>query len=593
MSGSGNGQMRSGVDAVKRFLRQFGRGEAGGAVILSLFFILILLMVVGYAIDTTRFENKRARLQATLDRAVLAAASLSQALPCEEVVRDYFDKAGFSDAVGTITCKQSDMGRTAEVTAELEMTTLLMEGTEKLTAPASGSAVETVSDIEIVLVVDITGSMGTTKLNNLKLASQNFVQEVLERDVDNRVSIAVVPFHDNVNISPWLMNAYSNVFARNEYNPLVACIDLPASVWSSTAIPPDQVMPLTTSWDRFSSNSSGGDWYAAPIPDNPNRPTSWWYDYDVRTRCPGSSTATASSVLSLPSQDIAALQSQLGALRTGGFTTMGHIGLKWGVALLDPSMRPIYDRAIDEGRMPATLRGRPYDFGRDKTLKIVVFMTDGANGARTWLRPEYYAGPSGIYVGSDGNYAIFHPSRSGANKYYTPHTDNARDAGIGRPFYPVGPAIPPGTPLHDGWRADPSWPGSGTVRQLDWVEVWRTFQLQWLTWQLYARPLGNDNYDQMRDVEWSMYDEANPSSWFIPEEEGVDSPDERTRTTCNLAKEAGITVFSIAYMAGARAQALLMDCATSPSHFYEPEGAEIMDAFDSIANQISMLRLTQ
>jgi hypothetical protein len=39
----------------------------------------------------------RTSLQNTLDRATLAAASLSQQLDAEDVVTDYFDKAGLAD----------------------------------------------------------------------------------------------------------------------------------------------------------------------------------------------------------------------------------------------------------------------------------------------------------------------------------------------------------------------------------------------------------------------------------------------------------------------------------------------------------------
>jgi Flp pilus assembly protein TadG len=590
-SSSGNGQFRSRRDAARRFLWQFGCGEAGSAIVFSVFFIVILLAVVGYAIDTTRFENKRARLQATLDRAVLAAASLSQTLPCEDVVRDYFEKAGFGDAVSTVTCKQSDMGRTVDVTAELEMTTLLMEGTEKLTAPASGSAVETVSDVEIVLVLDITGSMGSNnKLVNMRIAAQDFVSKVIERDKDKRVSIAIVPFGDQVGLSPWLINAYRNVIGRQVIAPLHSCIDLPDSVWSGTAIQPEQVMPQQSNWViQFAGHNS--DWFFTPALPETVRTT---FLSNLRMRCPGArSAAEASSYVSLPSQNIGVMQTRLGGLRTSGATTTIQTGMKWGLALIDPAMRPIYARAIEQGVMPPTLAGRPFDFEREKTLKIIVLMTDGENGPTDQLQEGVFAGPSPIYRGEDGNYAIHHPTWPGPNDFYTPHSDNFINATPPRPPpFPQAPVIPPGTIREDGWRPTPTWPGSGAVTQLDWTEVWQTMSIGWIAWQLYARPLGRNNADTMNLIYHDLTNIMAERSPFI-RRNSSGLADARTRATCAQAKARGVIVFSIAFEAPRRGEALLRECATSIAHYYAPEGSDISNAFDSIANQISMLRLTQ
>jgi Flp pilus assembly protein TadG len=60
--------------------RQFARGESGSLTIFSLFVILCMLMIGGLAVDFMRQESTRARLQSTLDRAILAAADMDQTL---------------------------------------------------------------------------------------------------------------------------------------------------------------------------------------------------------------------------------------------------------------------------------------------------------------------------------------------------------------------------------------------------------------------------------------------------------------------------------------------------------------------------------
>ena len=55
---------------------------------------------------------------------------------------------------------------------------------------------------------------------------------------------------------------------------------------------------------------------------------------------------------------------------------------------------------------------------------------------------------------------------------------------------------------------------------------------------------------------------------------------------CEAAKDAGIIVFTIGFEAPRSGQAILRECASSDSHFYDVEGLEIADAFASIASAI-------
>ena len=75
---------------------RFHQDESGSLVIFSLFLFVAMLLVAGMAVDLMRYETHRTRLQSTLDRAVLAAASLDQPLTPQEVVLDYFTRADLS-----------------------------------------------------------------------------------------------------------------------------------------------------------------------------------------------------------------------------------------------------------------------------------------------------------------------------------------------------------------------------------------------------------------------------------------------------------------------------------------------------------------
>lgn len=81
----------------------FSRNEDGSLLIFGLFMFVIMLIVAGVSLDVMRFEERRTTLQATTDRAVLAAADLRQTLPAKDVVKDYFKKAGLTLSDSQIT----------------------------------------------------------------------------------------------------------------------------------------------------------------------------------------------------------------------------------------------------------------------------------------------------------------------------------------------------------------------------------------------------------------------------------------------------------------------------------------------------------
>ena len=71
-----------------------------------------------------------------------------------------------------------------------------------------------------------------------------------------------------------------------------------------------------------------------------------------------------------------ALKNQIAKLEPRAGTAI-FAGMKWGSALLDPSMRNINSGIIAAGAGNPSFQGRPAEYGREDTLKTVVLMTDG------------------------------------------------------------------------------------------------------------------------------------------------------------------------------------------------------------------------
>ena len=582
-------------DSAARRLRRFRREEDGSTVIFAMFIFTLMLMIGGMAVDIVRFEALRTKLQSTLDGAVLAAADLDQTLDPVAVVYDHFDKAGLSEyqpivEVIALNANRRDIRATAS--ADVNMMFLRMLGIDEMTAPASGRASEAMSDIEVVLVLDVSGSMvqnGSTRLANLKDAATDFVDEVLSNDPEQRISIGVVPFNGQVNLGPQLRAWHTGVQAvvgtqgitanagnANTVPTNLHCVDLPASVYTSQSIARTLAMPATQWADTFSTVSRvnryiapGTATYAAPGSTQTN--TGAGRPVYTNTWCPN----TAANNVMLPTRNIANLNARINAMVGIGATSI-NAGMRWGMTLLDPNSRPMFTAMALQGQMPTTLAGRPFDYGRQNTRKIIVLMTDGSNFAEERVNAAFRTGVSPIRRSiGDGNYSIFHDRAGTTNDFWVPHLDNDGNSGNG---------------IGGRWQSTP-WNSGGGVVQLTWPQVWSELRMHWVAWHLYSRPIGGATA-AFADAQLNQFRTLTP----------IEDMNDQLQDMCTRARNNGIEVFGIAFEAPQAGQDEIFECSSSVSHYYyvEPNGSSsggggqsIQDVFGDIAEQIVALRLVQ
>jgi Flp pilus assembly protein TadG len=571
-------------------LGRFRRDEDGSMIIFTLFLILMMLIIGGMAVDLMRFETNRSRLQATLDRAVLAAADLDQHLSPEQVVRDYFQKAGLLDQLASVSVVETINSRSVSARAAINVNMMFMDmlGIEQLEAPAAGMARETVTDIEIALVLDVSGSMrSNSKIQNLRIAASNFVQTVLAGDVNNKVSISIVPFNAQVNLGAPLRGQYNVTDLNGITNS--NCIDLPTTVFATPAMSRTLAMPQSGYFDALTSTTQNASYIAVQAPNFPVAPT---YN-DSAPTC----KVLPNNIVRLPSNNITTLQSNINGLTADGNTSI-TLGVKWALALLDPGSQPIYANLISSGNISSNYAGRPYAYNRQNTLKVIVVMTDGEHVASTRLNAAYRSGATTIYKHTDGMYSIRHTSGFPAGyPFYVPHLSawqwrpwNGTAAGTG--------TAPPACANNDDTAADPDGKGIcvrvavGVAPPLTWPQVWSQLRMSWVAQQLYARPLSNNNATNRVNIYNSLMDPTLATAFFQNSITAAQM-DTQLQTSCQQARTNGVVVFGIAFEAPALGQQQIFNCASSPSHYYVANGSEINTAFYSIANQIQSLRLMQ
>jgi len=593
---------------------RFARDEDGSITVLTLFLFLLMLILAGVSVDMARHETARSRLQSVNDRAVLAAADLQQVYTAdwdaEDVVRDYFQKAGLIDQLRDVEVVETINSRTVTAQASLGINTFFMRlvGVDSLVVPAAGAAEESVSDMEVVMALDVSGSMvdnGSTRLADLKGAAGDFVQMVLESDDaedDPRISIAMVPFNGQVNLGPRLAARYAIQHAVT--NPAnVHCVDLPLGVYSTQTISTTDPLPATAWADTYSSVTRDGTYRAYATTGQPDAGNRWCQNI------PG-------NFVRLPSHSVDDLQDTIDGLVGEGATSI-NAGMRWAMTLLDPNAQGVYNALITSGDIPNDFADppdndtRPFAYRRPNTSKIIVLMTDGQNWEEERVNPDYKSGNSPIWrrnSGGNREYSIFFESKvnrrggagglAGSRPFWVPHLA----AWHARPWNGI---VPPGTmPYTEGTNRRMDINNDGVCNNADdnrgpaqsnqacwsnatlqiWPMVWTELRMTWVAYQLYARS-GVVGYDTQMNL-FRTRTATGPAT-------NASTMDGQLTSMCNLARQNGVTVYTIAFEAPEAVEPLLQSCASNPGMFFETDTDRIDTTFQQIAANIISLRLTQ
>lgn len=573
-------------------LARFRKEEDGSLLIFGLFCFVCMLFLAGVALDLMRFEERRTVLQNTIDRAILAAADLDQRNDCDEVIKDYFLKAGLeAPADSAIICERGtfDEWRVASACTQEEMPTWFMKawGINTLRTPACGTAEERVGNVEISLVLDVSGSMDSNnRLVNLKPAAKAFVDQMFDTVEAGRLSINLITYSTQTALGPDL---YKYFYTSAEHTSST-CIDFATADFSTTAISPkstDVGLPPGVSDVRY--NLTG---YIEPFNSSMNT-SSTFNENSWLTECPHDGKEPWRKTLAY-SDSRTALKAQIDALDAAGNTSI-DIGMKWGAALLDPAMQPVVTRLIAEGKVSTDFGDRPYLYTNTEALKVVVLMTDGANTTEYRLKSDYNGDPATL-LASDvldsttkrlwkndsasyssitdlRKYSWFDGTRSG-NQYFSFATNTWRS----QPW---------------GYNASDISGVDSTVR-MSWPDVWDEMSVNYFADNIICKAYGTNSsggYSSSacrneRD-KWRT-NASNP----IPVTKIASTKDSLTLAACSAAKAKNVKIFTIGFEAPTAGLNLLKSCATSPAHFYSVAGLNINTAFKSIAQSINKLRLT-
>ena len=550
-------------------------GEDGSITIMSLIFFVMMLTICGLAVDFIRTETLRTTLQNTTDRALLAATKLDQTLDPEEVVQDYFDKEGLAQYIKAVeVSKDTESARVMSIDAEIEAKTFFMQltGTDMITISTSARAEDYRSNLEISLVLDVSSSMtvysggSRTRIGSLRIAAQEFIDTIYEEkehlpDNEYLTTVSIVPYNSNVNIGPTLANYY-NLQRHHSYS---LCPTLTETSYSTTRVDPDQPLGITSHMQLVYSSTYTDEPISTPLcPTNPM-------------------TRNQIEPFISDAEQAKTVIRSLGAF--GG--TAIDLGLKWGVALLDPASRPVTAKLAGAGHVDDDVADRPYDYSEDiNNLKIIVLMTDGENTLRKDLIEPYKSGMSDIWV---------YRETPGQPLHEVPRDRFSLKVGEDQ-FFRLGQQNIP-TNCTNGIEADPDsriillpapYAGDDTsgasAERVSWVELYATWT---------PRRIGSVLFKQAADACLVEQRYVRAPGTFAISDIGHSQADRRLLNLCDAAKDEGIIIFSVAFKAPAGGEEVLAECASSDAHYFDVDGTTIADAFASIAQTIQLLKLTQ
>lgn len=207
------------IHGLAGLVRRFGRDEGGAIAVLFGIMIAVTLMMAAVAIDYSRFVNESFQDQYALDSAMLAAS--------DAIGHENQDQEAEARAVAFYKANRPDGSRQdiAELTVDSASgvvrgktafdlkTTLLRAFGYEQTRLGTEAVVVRGGTAEVALVLDNSGSMAGTYIEDLKTAAESLADAVFSGvDGSGKIAVSIVPFAGSVNVgasfrgAAWLDN---------------------------------------------------------------------------------------------------------------------------------------------------------------------------------------------------------------------------------------------------------------------------------------------------------------------------------------------------------------------------------------------------
>lgn len=358
-------------------IRKLVRSEDGSVLPLIGLAIFMLVGSAGLAIDVSRRELAQAKLSNALDAAGLAAGSTVNTANVEAEVNKYlavnFPDHYISATISNVTVQVSQNNTVIDLSAEGTINTTFGKifGISTLPIRAESQVTRSTKGMELVLVMDNTGSMGSNnKLQDMKTAAKALVGILYgDHDTVDDLWVGLVPFSQTVNIGTsrtgWINTSYKNGLAWAGV-AWGGCVDARYTGRDITDDPPSSELFKTYYWPDDSNN----DWRR----DNGNARSGIGDTLGPNKNCTEPMTAMVA--------EKSTINTKIDEMEARGNTHVGF-GAVWGWRMLSPRWRGVWGGQMDTHSLPL-------DYNTPLMNKAVVILTDGMNTMDNSSRTAYW-----------------------------------------------------------------------------------------------------------------------------------------------------------------------------------------------------------
>lgn len=374
-------------------IKKFFQNDVGAVAAAFGLLIPIVVSATGVFVDMSQAYLVKARLSSALDAAALAAAATGS--DDEDYIQDKVD--AFVDAnyppekIGTnILVDATIDGDELVVTASADLETSFMRifGFDILDVEATTIVQREVRGIEVVMVLDNTGSMSTNdNIGTLRTATESFIEILFESvDEPEYVKVGLVPYASSVNVGPYGLgvdfddddygepfveppvdDVYAdyyngmNPYTLNHYGIDEDDLEYDTSEkgqWHGCVLAEEYTLDTEDHdgpWEMYRHDYNGNDYYEDRSYYDGTLGDGYNAAYGPNMYCP------VQSIVPLTSDEQFLLDSAGNMTASGA--TLGNFGMVWGWRVISP-LEPF-------------IEGAEYD--NNQWDKVVVVMTDGIN----------------------------------------------------------------------------------------------------------------------------------------------------------------------------------------------------------------------
>jgi Flp pilus assembly protein TadG len=393
-----------------KLVRRFRQANSGNVAVMFALVAVPLTAAIGLAIDMGRIYHIGLDTQGALDAAALAAGRVAQIdksgtlTQASAAASAYFDQAKPTDVVETkINFAPNDQHTEFKVTATSWVRTPFLSVLHVFGARSSAADAPSAcrgnyyactkivttataeiclncgqddgTNLEIALMLDLTGSMQGDKIEDLKAAAADLVKIVIWEDQSKWTSkVALAPFAAAVNVGPYFTQITGKAdredndgrSSRNIHYP-PECLRNNGSVRDDCRDndhkynePPYIAKYATCVVER--NDASTRDTDAPPNKDEPATLLPTWND---ATSSMSKTCDPTAAIVPLTKERQTLVDIIEKKLATNG-STAGQLGTAFAWYLLSPKWAAVWPE-----------ESRPTPYGTPKTKKIAVLMTDG------------------------------------------------------------------------------------------------------------------------------------------------------------------------------------------------------------------------